>query len=98
MSSYKALKKNSGQERILFGKGPLKARVKEGNTAVKAQVTQLKNAFCQRNLAQQAKRLAGKQLVAPLQSVNAPACNSNINRGKCTNKLSIEQAFACEGT
>jgi hypothetical protein len=34
MSSYKALKKKSGQERILFGKRLLKARAKERNTTV----------------------------------------------------------------
>jgi hypothetical protein len=45
MSYYKALKKKSGQERILFGKRLLKARAKERNITVEAQATQLKNAF-----------------------------------------------------
>jgi hypothetical protein len=98
MSSYKALKKMSGHERILFGKHPLKARAKERNITVNTQATQLKNAFGQRKLAQQVKRLTGKQQGAPLQSVNAAAGNSNTDRVECTNKLSIEQAFACEGT
>jgi hypothetical protein len=61
MSSYKALKKKSGQERILFGKRLIKARAKERNPTVKAQATQLKNAFSQRKLAQRVKRLTGKQ-------------------------------------
>jgi hypothetical protein len=98
MSSYKALKKKSGQERILFGKRLLKARAKERNTTVEAQATQLKNAFGQRKLAQRVKRLTGKQRGAPLRSVNAPANNSDIDRVECTDKLSIEKAFACEGT
>jgi hypothetical protein len=98
MSSYKALKKKSGQERILFGKRLVKARAKEGDTMVKAQATQLKYAFGQRKVAQRVKCPTRKQPVAPLGSVNAPASNSNINGGKYTNKLSIKQAFACEGT
>jgi hypothetical protein len=98
MSSYKALKKKSGQERIIFGKRLLKARAKERNTTVEAQATQLKNALDERKLAQQVKTLTGKQRGAPLRSVNAPTDNSNINRVKCTDKLSIGQAFACEGT
>jgi hypothetical protein len=98
MSSYKALKKKPGQERIRFGKRLLKARAKECNTTVEAQAIQLKNAFGQRKLAQQVKRLTGKQRGAPLRSVNAPADNSDTDRVKCTNKLSIKQAFACEGT
>jgi hypothetical protein len=98
MSSYKALKKELGQERIIFGKHLMKARAEKRNTTVEAQATQLKNAFSQRKLAQGVKRLTGKQQGAPLRSVNAPADNSNIDRVKCTNKLSIEQAFACEGT
>ena len=57
MSSYKALKKKSGQERIIFGKRLLKARAKECNTTVAAQTTQLKNAFGQRKLAQRVKLL-----------------------------------------
>jgi hypothetical protein len=61
MSSHKALKKKSGQERILFGKPLLKARAKECNTTVKAQATQLKNPFGQRKLEKQVKRLTGKQ-------------------------------------
>jgi hypothetical protein len=48
MSSYKALKKKSGQERIIFGKRLLKAEAKERNTAVETQAIQLKNAFGQR--------------------------------------------------
>jgi hypothetical protein len=52
MSSYKALKTKSGQERILFGKRLLKARAKERNTTVETQAIQLKNAFGQRKLAQ----------------------------------------------
>jgi hypothetical protein len=98
MSSYKALKKKPGQERIFFGKRLIKTRAKERNTIVEAQATQLKNAFSQRKLAQQVTRLTGKQQGAPLRYVNVPADNSNINRVKCTSKLSIEQAFACEGT
>jgi hypothetical protein len=98
MSSYKALKKKPGQERILFGKHLIKARAKERNTTVEAQATQLKNAFSQRKLAQRVKRLTGKQRGAPLRSVNVPADNSNIDSVECTDKLSIEQAFACGGT
>jgi hypothetical protein len=98
MSSYKALKKKLGQERIIFGKRLLKARAKERNTTVEAQATQLKNAFGQRKLAQQVKHLTGKQRGAPLRSVNAPANNSEINRVECTDKFSIEQVFASEGT
>ena len=52
MSSYKALKKQSGKERILFGKRLLKARAKDRNTTVAAQAKQLKNAFSQQKLAQ----------------------------------------------
>ena len=98
MPSYKALKKKSGQERILFGKRLLKARAKERNTTVEAQATQLKNAFGQRKLAQRVKHLTGKQRGAPLRSVNAPVNNSDTDRVECTEKLSIEQAFAHEGT
>jgi hypothetical protein len=94
MSSYKALKKKSDQERILFGKRLIKARAKERNTTVDAQTNQLKNAFSQRKLAQRVKRLTGKQRGAPLQSVNAPADNSDIERIECIDKLSIKQAFA----
>jgi hypothetical protein len=65
MSSYKALKTKWGQERIIFGKRLLKARAKERNSKVKAQATQLKNAFGQIKLAQQVK-LTGKQQGAPL--------------------------------
>jgi hypothetical protein len=98
MSSYKALQKKSGQERILFGKRLLEARAKERNTTVEAQATQLKNTSGKRKLAQRAKQLTGKQRGAPLRPVNAPTGNSHINRVECTDKLSIEQAFACEGT
>jgi hypothetical protein len=98
MPSYQALKKKLGQERVFFGKRLIKARAKERNTTVEAQATQLKNAFSQSKLAQQVKRLTGKQRGAPLRSVNVPANNSNIDRVECTDKLSIEQAFACEGT
>jgi hypothetical protein len=39
MSSYKALKKKLGQERIIFGKRLLKARAEERNTTFEAQAT-----------------------------------------------------------
>jgi hypothetical protein len=89
---------SSGYLRFLSGKCLLKARAKERNATVETQATQLKNTFGQRKFAQRVKRLTGKQRGAPLRSVNAPAGNSNTNWVECTNKLSIKQAFACEGT
>ena len=98
MSSYKKLKKKSGEERILFGKRLLKARAQERNTTVEAQAIQLKNAFGQRKLAQRVKQLTGKQRGAPLRSVTAPSETNDTIRIECNDKLSIETAFAGEGT
>ena len=98
MLSYKKLKKSANQERVLFGKRLIQARAKARNTTVKAQETQLKNAFGQRQLAQRVKRLTGKQRNAPLRSVDAPVMNDPLSRMECQDKLSIEQAFVAEGT
>jgi hypothetical protein len=98
MSAYKKLKKTASQEREKFGKQLIKARAKAKNTTVAAQETQLKNAFGQRQLAHRVKRLTGKQRGDPLRSVTAPNPLTPHIRTDCHDKLSIERAFAEEGT
>jgi hypothetical protein len=66
MTVYKKLKKTANTKQVNFGRSLVKARAKERSTTVAAQERQLKNAFGQRRLAQQVKRLTGKQRGATL--------------------------------
>lgn len=100
MSEYKKLKKTANMERVKFGKRLMKARATERGTSLEAQEKQLRNAFGQRKLAQQVKRLTGKQRGAPLRSVNAPQDTNPEQRveERSNDKLSIEEAFIGKGT
>ena len=98
MKAYRKLKKQAVKERESFGKRLIKARAAARHTTVDAQECQLRNALGQRKLAQQVKRLTGKQRGAPIQSVTAPDKNDSENRIECHDKATIKEAFSVEGT